>query len=36
MFTLREKCPNTDFFQVRIFLYSDDKSAEMELSYKDI
>ena len=22
-FTLREKCPNTEFFLVRIFLYSD-------------
>ena len=26
---LREKCPNTEFFQVRIFQYSDQKNLRI-------
>ena len=28
--TLREKCPNTELFLVRIFLYSDWKQENMD------
>ena len=28
-FSLREKCPNTEFFMVRIFLYSDQKKLRI-------
>ena len=29
MLPLREKCPNTEFFLVRIFLYSDQKKLRI-------
>ena len=29
MFTLHEKCPNTEFFLIRIFLYSDQKKLHI-------
>ena len=28
-FTLREKCPNTEFFLIGIFLYSDQKKLRI-------
>ena len=31
LLTLREKCPNTKFFLVRIFLYSDQKKLRFQI-----
>ena len=33
--TLRKKCPNTEFFLVRIFLYSDQKKLRIWIIFTE-